>query len=134
MCSLHQDATWDCYIGVGLWSRSRSLLLNIEIQFRSIILVWFCLLTPKLVHATNATKITASFFLTLFFHFLFLSHQYLVESLKTWFRRIASLFELKFCYARLVVICSCLYLMFVCSSVRPSVNSFVSDQIFVTDE
>jgi len=31
MGSLHQDATWDCYPGV--WSRSRSLLLKIEIQF-----------------------------------------------------------------------------------------------------
>jgi len=37
------------------------------------------------VHATNATKITTSFFIIAIFHFLFLSHKYLVESLKTWF-------------------------------------------------
>jgi len=73
----------------SMWSRSRSLLLKIEIHFP---LNNFSLLWPidtKL--ATNATN----FFFTAIIHFLFLSHQYLVESLKTWFRRIAALFVLK---------------------------------------
>ena len=66
--SLHQDAAWDCYPGVCNQS----------------------LLTLYLVQATNATKIMASFFFPAIFHFLFLSYKYLVESLKTWFRRIAA--------------------------------------------
>jgi len=33
------------------------------------------------------------FFFTAIFHFLFLSHQYLVELLKTWFRRIAAFLD-----------------------------------------
>ena len=37
------------------------------------------------MHATNATKITTSFFIIAIFHFFFLSHKYLVELLKTWF-------------------------------------------------
>jgi len=56
--------------------------------------VCFGLLTPNLVYLTNATKITASFFFIAIFHFLFLSHQYLVETLKTWFHRIAALLVL----------------------------------------
>jgi len=42
----------------------------------------------NLVHATKITALF--FFFTAIFHFLFLSYQYLVESLKTWFRRIAA--------------------------------------------
>jgi len=51
------------------------------------------------VHATDATNIMASFLFTAIFHFLFLSYQYLVEALKTWFRRIAAflVFILDFC-------------------------------------
>ena len=49
------------------------------------------------MYATNATKITASF--CLHCDLLFLSHLYLVESLKTWFRRIAALLVCYFCPA-----------------------------------
>ena len=75
-----------------LWLSSRSLLLKIEIQFLLNNLVCFGLMTPNMVHATNATKITASFFFTAIFHFLFLSYQYLV---KYWFRRIAAFLVIK---------------------------------------
>ena len=83
---------WVAYIKTQLGIATQVYVIKVkvtvtktEFSFRSITLVCFGLLTLNLVHATNATKITTSFFIIAIFHFFFLSHKYLVESLKTWF-------------------------------------------------
>ena len=74
-----------------MWSRSRSLFLKKEIQFP---LNNFNLLWPidiKLAAWNQCNRNNGIiFFFTAMFYFLFLSYQHLVESLKTWFRRIAA--------------------------------------------
>jgi len=54
--------------------------------------VWFLITVHTSQSACNQCNQNNSiiFFFTAIFYFLLLSHQYLVESLKTWFRRIAA--------------------------------------------
>ena len=53
--------------------------------------VWFLKTIHTSQYACNqCNQNNGIIFFTAIFHFLFLSHQYLVESLKTWFRRIAA--------------------------------------------
>jgi len=82
---------WLAYMKAQLWIATQVSVIKvkvtvtkIEIQF---LLNNFTLLWPI------DTKLGACnhFFFTAIFHFLFLSHQYLVELLKTWFRHIAAL-------------------------------------------
>jgi len=60
MGSLHQDADWDCYPDVCDQGQGHCYYKK-KFSFLLITLVCFGLLTPNLVHATNATKITTSF-------------------------------------------------------------------------
>jgi len=64
MDSLHQGAALDCYPGVCYEGQGHCYLKE-KLSVRSITSVCFGLLTPNLVYATNATKITASFFSSL---------------------------------------------------------------------
>jgi len=86
-------AVWVAYIKTQLGIASQVYLIKvtvtkIEIQFllNNLSLLWP--IDTKL-GACNQKNFLSIFFSSIF-HFLFLSYQYLVESLKIWFRRIAA--------------------------------------------
>jgi len=92
-------AVWWAYIKTQLGIATQVYVIKVKVTVTKIEIQFplniFSLLWPidTKLGACNQCNLNNCiiFFFTAIFQFLFLSHQYLVESLKTWFRRIAAL-------------------------------------------